>query len=43
MFQQFKALVEKESGQQIITIRSDNGGEFCSAFFDFCAKHGIKR
>jgi transposase InsO family protein len=43
-FQKFKALVEKESGCHITSLRSDNGGELCSKEFNnFCAKHGIKR
>ena len=28
VFQKFKPLVEKESGKSIITLRSDNGGNF---------------
>lgn len=43
MFQTLKALVEKESSCQIVTLWSDNGGEFCSIeFTNFCASHGIK-
>jgi hypothetical protein len=43
-FQNFKALVENESGCHITSLRSNNGGEFCSKEFNnFCAKHGIKR
>jgi hypothetical protein len=42
-FQNFKALVENESGCHITSLRSDNGGELCSKEFNnFCAKHGIK-
>eukprot|EP00253_Pinus_taeda_P002078 PITA_02078 len=44
IFQKFKILVEKESSCDIMTLRTDNGGEFCSsAFSTFCATHGIKR
>eukprot|EP00253_Pinus_taeda_P019794 PITA_19794 len=44
IFQKFKTLVEKESGCNIMTLRTDNGGEFCSsAFSNFCDTHGIKR
>ena len=43
-FEKFKALVEKELGCQITSLRSDNGGEFCSKEFNnFCAKYGIQR
>lgn len=44
IFQQYKALVEKKSGSPIVTLRSDNGGEFCSfEFSTSCVAHGIKR
>ena len=43
-FQKFKTLVENESGCNIMTLRTDNGGEFCSSdFANFCDIHGIKR
>ena len=43
VFQKFKPLVEKEFGKSIITLRSDNGGEFSSnVFFSFLDTHGIK-
>jgi transposase InsO family protein len=43
-FQEFKALVENQTGRKIKTMRSDNGGEYTSkAFKDFCAGVGIKR
>jgi transposase InsO family protein len=43
-FQNFKELVENESGCHITSLRSDNGGEFYSKEFNnFFAKHGIKR
>jgi hypothetical protein len=43
-FQKFKALVEKELGCHITTLRSNNEGEFFSKEFNnFCAKHEIKR
>eukprot|EP00253_Pinus_taeda_P006391 PITA_06391 len=44
IFQKFKILVEKESSCDIMTLRTDNGGEFCSSVFStYCATHGIKR
>ncbi len=42
-FCEFKALTEKESGNKIKALRSDNGGEYVSQQFkDFCAAEGIK-
>lgn len=42
MFWKYKALVEKESGCQIVTHSSDIRWEFCSAnFSNFCVTHGI--
>ncbi|KAK8540598.1 hypothetical protein V6N13_027117 [Hibiscus sabdariffa] len=39
----FKALVEKESGFEIKSLRSDRGGEFTSnEFNDFCKVNGIR-
>jgi hypothetical protein len=43
-FCEFKSLVEKESGQQVKALRSDNGGEYISnEFKDFCSREGIRR
>lgn len=43
-FQEFKAMVEKESGLQIKCLQLDNGGEYISNEFSaFLRKHGIKR
>ena len=42
-FQQFKSLVENQTGQRIKTIRSDNGGEYINAPFQhFLRQHGIR-
>ena len=39
MFLAYKALVEKQSGHQIIKLRSDNGGEYVNnKFITFCTK-----
>jgi hypothetical protein len=43
-FQEFRALVENQSGKRIKVLRSDNGGEYSSRqFVDFCAQRGIRR
>ena len=43
-FQEFKALVEKQTGKRIRILRTDNGGKFEShSFDDFCKEEGIKR
>jgi transposase InsO family protein len=43
-FQEFKALVENQTGKKIRVLRSDNGGEYTSKeFMDFCSGEGIRR
>lgn len=43
-FQSYKTLVENQTSQQILILRSDNGGEFISKDFNkFCIDHGIHR
>ena len=43
-FQEFKALVETQTGRKIKVLRSDNGGEYTlGEFVDFCAEVGIRR
>ena len=43
-FQQFKALVENQSGHRIKILRTDRGGEYVSnEFLDFCKPHGIHK
>ena len=42
MFLQFKALVEKQSGKVLKTLRTDGGGEYTSNSFEIlCVKGGI--
>ena len=44
MFLAYKALVEKQSGHQIIKLRSDNGGEyFNNKFTTFFTEQGIQQ
>ena len=33
-FMQFKALIEKQTGEKIKRLRTDNGLEYCSGEFD---------
>ena len=43
-FQEFKSLVEKQTGKKINVLRFDNGGEYTSnEFEDFYTQHGIHR
>jgi hypothetical protein len=43
-FQEFRALVENQSGKRIKVLRSDNRGEYSSRqLVDLCAQHGIRR
>ncbi len=42
-FKEYKALVEKQTGKQIKSLRTDNGMEYCNNNFNnFCKKEGIK-
>jgi transposase InsO family protein len=42
-FQEFKALVENQTGKNIKVLRSGNGGEYTSKELDtFCREAGIK-
>ena len=43
MFLAYKVLVEKQYGQHILKLRSDNGGEyFKKNFITFCTEQGIQ-
>lgn len=43
-FKTFKAETERESGQKLICLRSDRGGEYNSREFEeYCREFGIKR
>ncbi|GKE13525.1 retrovirus-related pol polyprotein from transposon TNT 1-94 [Tanacetum coccineum] len=43
-FKEWKTMVEKRTGKQVKTLRTDNGLEFWNAPFDnFCKKEGIVR
>lgn len=43
-FKRLRALVERQSGNRLMCLRSDRGGEFTSSeFYRYCNDHGIKR
>jgi hypothetical protein len=43
-FQEFKALVENQTGKKIKVLRSNNGGGYTSKYFiEFCTIEGIMR
>ena len=42
-FKEFRAIVEKQSGYQIKTLRTDNGGEYVNTVFqEYLVTHGIQ-
>lgn len=44
IFKEFKTAAERETGQVLVCLRTDRGGEFNSkAFDDYCKESGIKR
>ena len=43
-FKEFKALIENHSERRIKTLRTHNGGEYTSKYFEsFCKEAGINR
>ncbi|KAL6328283.1 hypothetical protein AAG906_034426 [Vitis piasezkii] len=42
VFKQFHALVERQSGEKLKCIRTDNGGEYSGPFDEYCRQHGIR-
>ncbi|KAA0040427.1 Retrovirus-related Pol polyprotein from transposon TNT 1-94 [Cucumis melo var. makuwa] len=42
VFKQFHASVERETGEKLKCIRTDNGGEYCGPFDEYCRNHGIR-
>ncbi|RVX19049.1 Retrovirus-related Pol polyprotein from transposon TNT 1-94 [Vitis vinifera] len=39
---QFHALVERQSGEKLKCIQTDNGGEYYGPFDEYCRQHGIR-
>ncbi|CAA0831359.1 Uncharacterized mitochondrial protein AtMg00300 [Striga hermonthica] len=42
VFKQFHARVERETCVKLKCIRTDNGGEYCGPFDEYCRQHGIR-
>ncbi|RVX00702.1 Retrovirus-related Pol polyprotein from transposon TNT 1-94 [Vitis vinifera] len=42
VFKQFHALVERQSGEKLKCIRTDNGGEYSGPFDEYCRQHDIR-
>ncbi|SGZ28499.1 BQ5605_C027g10355 [Microbotryum silenes-dioicae] len=43
-FKSWHAMIERSTGLQLRTLRTDNGGEYTSkAFINYCSTHGITR
>ena len=42
VFKQFQALVERETGKKVKCIRTNNGGEYCGPFDEYCKHQGIR-
>ncbi|RVW34206.1 Retrovirus-related Pol polyprotein from transposon TNT 1-94 [Vitis vinifera] len=42
VYSDFHALVERQSGEKLKCIRTDNGGEYSGPFDEYCRQHGIR-
>ena len=42
VFKQFQASVDRETGKKLKCIRTDNGGEYCGPFDEYCKHQGIR-
>ncbi|KAK0604489.1 hypothetical protein LWI29_016179 [Acer saccharum] len=42
VFKQFQASVERHTGKKLKCIRTDNGGEYCGPFDEYCKQLGIR-
>ncbi|GAA0155218.1 transmembrane signal receptor [Lithospermum erythrorhizon] len=42
VFKQFHVMVERENGEPLKCIRTDNGGEYIGMFDQYCRKYGIR-
>jgi len=41
-FKQFQVMVERQMGKKLKCIHSDNGGEYCGSFDEYCKQQGIR-
>ena len=41
VFKQFQASVERETEKKVKSIRTDNCGEYCGSFDEYCKHQGI--
>ena len=41
-FKEFQVLVERQTGKKLKCIRTDNGGEYCGPFDEYCKHQGIR-
>ena len=41
VFKQFHAFVDRQSGEKLKCIGTDNGGEYFGPFDEYCRQHGI--
>ena len=42
VFKQFQTSVERETGKKVKCIRTDNGGEYCGPFDEYCKHQSIR-
>ena len=42
VFKQFQASAEGETGKKVKCIHTDNGGEYCGPFDEYCKHQGIR-
>jgi hypothetical protein len=42
VFKNFHVMVERETGEKLKCVRSDNGGEYIGEFENYCKQYGIR-
>jgi len=43
VFKQFQVIVERETGKKLKCVRTDNNGEYCGPFDEYCRQQGIRQ